>query len=207
MIHRNYKILHNNHNYCLIGDLSSSDKFHFYYKYKSKSVNVGKRRRTVFIVIGIALMFLTLFFKITIPEYHDTLYDKYFTPYSESNITRSEIQDNRLQKVQLFIEYKDYDNALNILNKYNNKDMSAHFYLGMLYQRKGNYRRAILEYNKIINNNNNLFVEQSHWYIGLCYIKIDDKDNAVKHLKILANKHDGYYMLISKTLLNEMIIL
>ena len=204
MQNRNYKILQNKPDYCLIGDLSSNDKFHFYYKYNGKGTHrAGKKRKIIFIIIGMSLIFLTLFFKITIPEFHDNLYDKYFTPYYATNINRSEIQDNRLQKVCQFINYGKYDSAVFILNKYDKKDMSAHFYLGMLYQKKGKYDSAILEYKIVINNNNNLFIEQSHWYIGLCYLKKGDRDNYISHFKILSEKNDGFYKLKSQIILIE----
>ena len=203
---RNYKILHSDANYCLIGDLSSDDKYHFYYKYKNKDCNNRKRRinkRVVYIIIGFVLIFFTIFFKLFIPEFHDNLYDEYFEPYSETNVTRSETQNNKLIVAFKYIQNQEYDIAYNILSTYDKKDMSTHFYLGQLYQRKGDYNKAILEYNTIINNNDNLFVEQSHWYIGLCYLKNNDIDNYIQHFKILAEKNDGFYKLKSQIILNK----
>jgi len=54
----------------------------------------------------------------------------------------------------------------------------AHFYSGASFQETGQYKNAINEYQMVINDKDNLFIEQAQWYIGLCYLQTNDSKKA-----------------------------
>lgn len=132
----------------------------------------------------------------------DKLYDKYYSAYKPlNNITRSE--NTPIDSIQIAfnkINNKEYDQALNILNKIKNKDTVAFFYIGVLNQENGEYQDAIDKYQIIINNNNTLLIDQSKWYKGLCYLKMHKNKKALEQFKELS-KSSTYY----KTYADEII--
>jgi len=203
---RNYKVLHNVNGYCLIGDLSS-DKYQFYYKYKKDDKNIKVKKLKSIIVITSVLFFISIVFfsKIFLmPISNDVLYDNYYIPYNTLITTRS--SENKQDSIKMMYDYilnKEYDKSINIISKEKNIVLQ-HFYLGVLFQDKGDYKKAIEEYQFVIRNNNNLFVEISMWYSGLCYLKIKDDKNAYYNFKKLSEgNNDNYYHISSQKILKN----
>jgi len=100
----------------------------------------------------------------------------------------------------------DYATALNMLKivAADKQDgFTACFYSGEAYQALGDYKNAIKSFSEVIQHGDNLLVEQSAWYIGLCYLKINEKEKAVNQLRsIVASK--GYFSQKSKDLLKQL---
>jgi len=81
--------------------------------------------------------------------------------------------------------------------------MVGHFYSGVSLQELGKYQKAISEYETVITDIDNLFVEQANWYIGLCYLQTNEDKKAYKQFKKIA-KEDGFYQLKAEAILRKM---
>lgn len=202
----NYDIVHDNlNNIWLITDLSDK-KYKFYYRYKLPHNNLKlkmcnfKLSIETFINLSIStLLLLLLIISLNSSTKHfadNNVYDKFYTEYPILSINRSETTNaNSLQTALEDINKKEYNTALKnlqiIINDNNTENnIIAHFYTGVILQKKGDYKNSIIEYEKVINDKDNLFIEQSNWYIGLCYLRIHKKYKAIEYFnKITDNTY------------------
>ncbi|MBK6282907.1 MAG: hypothetical protein IPF54_09790 [Draconibacterium sp.] len=56
------------------------------------------------------------------------------------------------------------------------------FYKAASLQGLENYNSAIVEYSKVINHGDNLFVEEAEWYRSLCYLKLKNYEKSRSEL-------------------------
>ena len=77
-----------------------------------------------------------------------------------------------------------------ILQQYDN-DLNAQFYSGLSYYYIGDYNKAIKYFNKVINDNINVFYEEGLWFKALSYRKTN-QEKANKLFKQIVKK-GGFY--------------
>jgi hypothetical protein len=129
---------------------------------------------------------------------HNELYQKFYTTYQTSGISRSFdlATDQTLTAALQKFDNKEYDTAIVLLQKVIDLDqnnMVGHFYSGMALQETKKYQAAIGQYQAVIDDKNSLFVQQAKWYIGLCYLQTNENKKAYKILKSLTDKNSFYY--------------
>jgi hypothetical protein len=125
------------------------------------------------------------------------VYQKFYAKYETTGISRS---SNTLANQTLAIALQkfnnqDYESALNLLQEVISRDMDntvGHFYAGASLQELGKYQNAIKEYQAVVIQKDNLFIEQAEWYIGLCYLQTNENKKAIKQFKKIANQK-GFY--------------
>jgi tetratricopeptide (TPR) repeat protein len=136
------------------------------------------------------------------------LYAAYFQPYDGgAGISRSaSTSTNLLNEAILEIDKGDYSTALDMLKvvSANKQDgFTASFYTGKAYQAMGDYRKAIHSFSEVVRHGDNLLVEQSKWFIGLCYLKINERGKAVSQFReIVAG--NGFYAQKSSELMKKL---
>jgi len=133
-------------------------------------------------------------------------YNQYFeTPTwaTERSVNNSTL-DN-LQEARLLFAQSDYENTIKLLEKVpENKDAFVkHFYSALSYQNLNQFDKAIDEYAKVIEHGNNLFIEEAEWYKSLCYLKLDQKQEAKKELLAVIERK-GHYEQDAKAIIRKM---
>lgn len=101
---------------------------------------------------------------------------------------------------------KDYESALNLLQEVISRDPNntvGHFYSGVSFQELRKYKNAIEEYEVVVIDKDNLFIEQAEWYIGLCYIQTNENKKAIKQFNKIAN-NQGFYQQKAVAILRKM---
>lgn len=136
------------------------------------------------------------------------IYQKFYSKYQTTGIARSanSTADQTLTTALQKFNSQDYDAALNLFQKVISTDqnnMVGHFYTGASLQETGKYSNAIKEYQTVIANKDNLFVEQAEWYIGLCYLQTNEDKKAYKQFKKIA-ENDGFYQAKAQTILRKL---
>jgi tetratricopeptide (TPR) repeat protein len=137
------------------------------------------------------------------------LYNEYYRPVDGNpGITRSVAlpEERLINQALLNMNNKQYDKALGQFNDILAKDDQSavgNFYTGAIYQQKGQFDKAIQYYTNVIKQQDNLFVEQSEWYIGLCYLNRNEKEKAIRQFKKIAWK-GGYYQQQSNEILKKL---
>ena len=136
------------------------------------------------------------------------LYTSYYQPYkSGANVSRSALSSvNELNTALREIDRGDYPAALSLLKSVSTKDQdgfSINFYSGVAYQELGEYRNAISSFSQVVQQGDNLLVEQSEWYIGLCYLRIEEREKALTQFRSIVSRN-GYYREQSSKLLKQL---
>jgi len=104
------------------------------------------------------------------------LYNMYYEPYEVViNVRSGNTATNNLF-IQALLRYQDqdYSGALLIFEKIIETDSTnaaCNFYTGVSFMETSKYLKASKSFNSVIKQNDNLFIEQAEWYLGLCYLK------------------------------------
>ena len=137
-----------------------------------------------------------------------TIYEKYYSPYEVSGTYRSGNTEMDRLLFNAFDRYdeKDYEQALVLFEEVlqsREKDMAANLYSGITYMEEEKYQKAKTSFNKIISNNNNLFIEQAKWYLALCYLNTAKTDEARVILSEII-KEESYYKEMAVRVLKDL---
>jgi tetratricopeptide (TPR) repeat protein len=158
---------------------------------------------SVIIIFGLNITFKNQFWS------PPALYNEYYQPVDGNlGITRSAAlpEERLINQALLDMNYKEYDKALRQFNDIMAKDAQSavgNFYTAAIYQQKGEFDKAIQYYTNVIKQGDNLFIEQSEWYLGLCYLNRNEKEKAIRQFRKISWK-GGYYQQQSNEILNKL---
>jgi tetratricopeptide (TPR) repeat protein len=127
------------------------------------------------------------------PYSTEKLVSKYYKPAHPILQIRTVDINNEDALAQAFKYYKenDFNNALKFFNSLENQ-ITARFYSGVCYIELEQFDQAIESFNYVINDNDNLFVEQADWYLGLIYLMDNQKNRAIEQFEKIS-KEDSFY--------------
>ena len=168
-----------------------------------------KTRKIIFATVAASLiLLLSISGLLSRQATQSEIYHKYYTTYQTTGINRSaSLTTNQTLSIALQkFDSQDYKTALNLLQEVIGRDqnnMVGHFYAGVSLQETGKYKTAIQEYETVMIDKDNLFVEQANWYIGLCYLQTNEERKAYKQFKKIA-KNEGFYQLKAQAILRKM---
>lgn len=168
---------------------------------------IKARRLIVSSVAASLILLLGLTGLLTRQASQDKIYQKFYVAYQSSGINRSAntpVDPTMALALQKF-DNKQYDKAKNLCLEVTAKDQNnsvAHFYAAAALQQMGQYQNAISEYQKVILNNDNLFMEQAQWYIGLCYLQTNENKKAYSQFKKIAD-NQGFYQPKAQAILRK----
>ncbi len=110
-----------------------------------------------------------------------------------------------IQKAMRLFSGKNLSNCieeLNLLYNFNNDDANAQFYLGMCYYQLGKYSLAENFFQKNLDNENNIFHQESEFYKALCLLNTKQTDKAMEQLqRIVTGK--GFYAIRAQEVLSK----
>lgn len=196
MNHFNYNQIEEKDNYTLYNKEDNDHHFSFRYPKNIRKKKILNKVLIYVALIPVIVMLITFSGHI---RHHnitnDSIYNNYYTitiPHpsrsvqKESDlsylITKSFITDNKKETIDSLKSLFELYGNLPILN----------FYLAMAYQDNGNYYKSITQYKKVIKTGDNPYLEESEWYITLCYIKLNKLNKTEENLQNIIIK-DGFY--------------
>lgn len=100
-----------------------------------------------------------------------------------------------IQQAMKLFNLKHYTNCieeLTTLYDFNKDDANAQFYLGMCYYLTGKYSLAQLFFAKNLDNQNNIFHQESDYYLALCLLNSNQKNKGIEQLQSIVN-NKGFY--------------
>lgn len=134
------------------------------------------------------------------------LYQNTYKPYEATGLYRSgAIATPEMVGIDFYNE-KNYPEALNrfkIVLKNNADHPMCNFYSGLCYQQLGEYNKAIMAFQNVINEHDNLFIEQAQWYKALSQLQINDLKRAYQSFSLIV-KNNGYYSKNAKDILKKL---
>jgi len=112
----------------------------------------------------------------------EELFDQHYEPYIVPTNYRSATDINNVFHMAL-VEYgnQDYQKALQLFEKVLFEDesrMDVTLLTGISNLEIENYNKANNSFTKVIDQNDNLFIEQAEWYLALCYLKTGEQEKA-----------------------------
>jgi TolA-binding protein len=64
-------------------------------------------------------------------------------------------------------------------------------YTGISYYELQRYEEANDNFNKVIEHNDNMYVEPAEWYLGLCFLAMEDNERARRQFaRIASSNHE-----------------
>ena len=135
---------------------------------------------------------------------NDALFSQY---YNSENIVDQTRGDQNILEAVIKFQQKDFATASvlfkNILDK-DNSNIAVWFYYGISNIETKNYENSIKAFNTIIKQNDNLYIEHAEWYLGLCYLKNNQKDKAIDQFMIVASNPDNFHRQEAKNILEKL---
>ena len=172
---------------------------------------VGNQKKCVYryAVSAASVAILLCFGIFSLSLNSNNIIEKYYQPYAMSSFTRSAdvTIDQILQEALIKYDNQQYREAVILFEKVLDSDselIPAQLYAGISYMEIKKYSQAETSFNKVINHNDNLFIEQAEWYIGFCYLMTERKEKAIKQFSKIAAE-DGFYRDKAKNILKKVI--
>jgi tetratricopeptide (TPR) repeat protein len=135
---------------------------------------------------------------------NDSLFSQYYT--SENIVDQTRGDQNIVEAVIKF-QQKDFAKASvlfkSILEK-DNSNIAVWFYYGISNIETRNYNNSIKAFTTIIKQNDNLYIEHAEWYLGLCYLKNNQKDKAINQFVVVASNPDNFHRQEAKNILEKL---
>lgn len=131
------------------------------------------------------------------PGSNDALFNKYYARYESPGAVRSVVNSGNTLMENAIASYsaKEYDKAIGYLEQVisaGQGDMESVFMHGMANMEVKNYPVASGSFTKVIEHNDNLYLEDAAWYLGLCYMMTDETDKAVKQFRAISASGSRY---------------
>ncbi|MFO8235669.1 MAG: hypothetical protein R6U04_09730 [Bacteroidales bacterium] len=152
-----------------------------------------KDKRKIYLSVAAIIIALisvgSWFYFMVVSQEPAELYQKYYTPYENVYSVRSaeeEREDNALLE-KAFTAYdeeswQEADRYFKLFLENNSNHAAANFYGGIVKLERGNHMEAMELLQRVVDENNNLFTEQSYWYLALTSLRIGDTEEAKSHL-------------------------
>ena len=136
----------------------------------------------------------------------ENTYEHYFvTPaWSPERSVSNEI--TLLQKANIAYVNAEYFKVVKILDELSstgNESAVFDFYKAASFQEMNKYNEAILEYTRVINQGDNLFIEEAEWYRSLCYLKLKNYEKSRTELLAVIERK-GHYQNDAKVIMRRL---
>jgi TolA-binding protein len=127
----------------------------------------------------------------------NAIIEKYYKAYEATSSLRSaRAPENTDFRTALeYYDNHDYKNAAVYFDSVLEKtpgDMQSALLKGISDFETGNFPESEKSFIKVINDNNNLYIDHARWYLSLCYIKNDDRTKAAEELTLIKKSKSLY---------------
>ncbi len=146
----------------------------------------------------------TLFLQTNRNLSNDALFSQY---YNSENIVDQTRGDQNILEAVIKFQQKDFATASVLFKNILDKDISniaVWFYYGISNIETKNYDNSIKAFSTIIKQNDNLYIEHAEWYLGLCYLKNNQKDKAIDQFVVVASNPDNFHRQEAKNILEKL---
>ncbi len=128
---------------------------------------------------------------------NEEIMEKYSRTYEATSSLRSDITvENPDFRLALeYYEIHDYRNAAIYFSRAlenRPEDMQSALLNGISNFEIDNYPEAKTSFVKVIDDNNNLYIDHARWYLALCYIKTEEKQKATEQLAVIEKSKSIY---------------
>ena len=127
----------------------------------------------------------------------DELVQNIVKPYEAISASRSsEAIGNEDYKTGLeYFIIHDYSTAAGYFSKVllkNPGDMESTLLYGVSNFEVKNYPDATNSFTKVVDNNDNLYIEDAQWYLAMCYMLTEERNDAIRQLEMIIKSKSIY---------------
>jgi tetratricopeptide (TPR) repeat protein len=133
------------------------------------------------------------------PLSNNDLFAKYMKPY-ELVLTNRSVDNESTQlwmnKAQEQFINGDFEAAIGSFEEVleiNSNKMEAHFYMGESYMEIEQYQEASESFTRVIEHNDNLYIQKAEWYLAGCLLAMDQTDLARRKFASIASSSNHFY--------------
>lgn len=164
-----------------------------------------KYAAAILLVLGTGITYLIIKHKTYAP---DQLYSMYYQPYETDIIIRSTDSGNTelmtgIEKYQNG-EYSTANEIFTQLIQAGDAPEETHFFNALTLIGMENYEEAITNLEIVIRNKSTAYTTHADWYLGLCYLRLEEKEKAITIFRVLCDSTSHYYSTKAKEILNKM---
>ncbi len=159
----------------------------------------SKFKRVTGIAVAASLAIILGFSAINIFRFNNSqkVLDKYYQPYEITSTNRSSGNeaDRAIRNAMYKYQNRQYKEAVALFEKVLETDpeqMAVQLYSGISNFEIAEYQKAGKSFTKVIEHDDNLYIEQAKWYLGFCYLKTEEKERAIKQFTEIANSKSFY---------------
>ena len=133
------------------------------------------------------------------PLSNSDLFAKYMKPYELVLTNRSmdnEVTKLVMSKAEAAYLNGDFEGAIQWFNEVleiNSEKVEADFYKGVSSMELSKYVDASESFSKVIEHNDNLFINRAEWYMAGCLLAMDETDRARRQLAMIASSAHHYH--------------
>jgi tetratricopeptide (TPR) repeat protein len=127
----------------------------------------------------------------------EKLYASNYDRYESPGAVRSASGEGNALMENAIASYsaKEYEKAITYLEQIINSDrndMESVFMHGMANMEVKNYPVASGSFTRVIEHNDNLYLEDAEWYLGLCYMMTGNREKALSQFSSIAASESRY---------------
>jgi tetratricopeptide (TPR) repeat protein len=144
------------------------------------------------------------------PLSNNDLFAKYMKPY-ELVLTNRSVDNESTQvmmdRAQDYYVRGEYETAIQFFDEVleiNSDKVEADFYKGMSNMEIERHEDASESFTRVIEHNDNLFIQQAEWYLAGCLLAMDETDRARRQLAMIASSSNHYYSKDASKILKRM---
>jgi len=131
------------------------------------------------------------------PFSNKDLLKRYYKPYEVALINRSNDAgiDLALRQAEKLYQEGDFEQAVvyfEVVLEEQPEQIGAHLYSGISYFELERFSEADNSLSKVIDHQDNLYVEQAEWYLGLCFLATNETDRARRQFAKIASSNSFY---------------
>jgi tetratricopeptide (TPR) repeat protein len=155
-------------------------------------------------LLALCAVVATLYLQTSRSVSSESLFTQYYNSENIVDLTRG---DENIVEAVIKFQQKEYSTASQLFKHILDKDKSniaVWFYYGIANIETKNYNNSINAFNTIIKQNDNLYIEHAEWYLGLCYLKNNQKDKAIDQFVIVASNPDNFHRQEAKNILDKL---
>lgn len=167
---------------------------------ESKSTSKARSlKRIIYPILAASAVFtgIILVRYIATGNTNEIMYQKHYQPFDDGNlISRGQVGPASANYSEAIVLYygKDYAKSVVLFSELSKEDpLNAKYALfeSLATMGKGDYQNAAGLFESYLDNFE-VFIPEAKWYLALCYLKMDHRENAIKYLLELSSSTDAY---------------
>ena len=142
------------------------------------------------------------------PVDSDKLFQRYYETPEFSDIVRSDLAIDRLylEAITCYAD-KQFTEAVELFERVvqiDKNNMKAYLAAGISNIETNQPAKAEKSFETVIEQKDNLYVDQANWYLGLCYLKMNNLEDAEKQFDMIASDDRSYKQAMAKKILKKL---